>query len=99
MRRLLPLLLPARPSCAWGFEAVLPPTTTAPTGRPRRKPGTVAAGVPGVGVTETRGVEEGGREDVRFFKAGDLGAQGENIGAERIERSGGKIVAVVNCVD
>ena len=27
----------------------LPPTTTAPTGWPNKKPGTVAAGVPGVG--------------------------------------------------
>src|SRR5258705_6605277 len=49
MVRLLPLLLPARPSCACGLEAVLPPTTTAPTGRPRRNPGTPVAGVPGAG--------------------------------------------------
>src|SRR5215470_2979335 len=49
MLRLLPLLLPARPMLACGFEAALPPTTTAPTGRPARNPGTDAAGVPGVG--------------------------------------------------
>src|SRR5262249_20766028 len=49
MERLLPLLLPARPTCACGFEAALPPTTTAPTGCPNRKPGTFSAGVPGVG--------------------------------------------------
>src|SRR6185369_3991413 len=49
MVRLLPLLLPANPICAWGFEAALPPTTTAPTGRPNKNPGTLAAGVPGVG--------------------------------------------------
>ena len=49
MVRLLPLLLPARPICACGFEAALPPTTTAPTWCPVRKPGTLAAGVPGVG--------------------------------------------------
>src|SRR5271155_3154261 len=47
--RLLSLLLPARPTCACGFDAALPPTTTAPTGSPARKPGTPAAGVPGVG--------------------------------------------------
>ena len=49
MRRLLPLLLPAKPMDACGFDAALPPTTTAPTGFPNKKPGTVAAGVPGVG--------------------------------------------------
>ena len=49
MCRLLPLLLPASPSCACGLDAWLPPTTTAPTGSPARKPGTLAAGVPGVG--------------------------------------------------
>src|SRR5262249_62370430 len=49
MVKLLPLLLPASPTCAVGLEAVLPPTTTAPTCRPERKPGTLAAGVPGVG--------------------------------------------------
>src|SRR5580693_6365240 len=49
MGRLLPLLLPAKPIEAWGLEAALPPTTTAPTGSPTRNPGTVAAGVPGVG--------------------------------------------------
>ena len=49
MVRLLPLLLPASPTCACGLEAALPPTTTAPTGFPSRNPGTSAAGVPGVG--------------------------------------------------
>src|SRR3984893_503054 len=47
--KLLPLLLPASPSCACGLDAALPPTTTAPTGSPTRNPGTLAAGVPGVG--------------------------------------------------
>src|ERR1700688_4685275 len=49
MCRLLPLLLPARPIEACGFDAALPPTTTAPTGCPSRNPGTLACGVPGVG--------------------------------------------------
>src|SRR5260370_28405645 len=49
MRKLLPLLLPASPREACGMDAALPPTTTAPTGRPTRKPGTLAAGVPGAG--------------------------------------------------
>ena len=41
--------LPAWPIAAWGLDAALPPTTAAPTGNPARKPGTLAAGVPGVG--------------------------------------------------
>ncbi len=49
MCRLLPLLLPAKPNCACGFDAWLPPTTTAPTGFPAINPGTMAAGLPGVG--------------------------------------------------
>ena len=38
-RRLLPLLLPASPTCACGLEAALPPTTTAPTGSSRQESG------------------------------------------------------------
>ena len=79
MGRLLPLLLPARPICACGFEAALPPTTTAPTGRPARKPGTRGGGragsrftgeeVAGARVAEARDVQQGRREDVRLFQA------------------------------
>ena len=43
--RLLPLLLPARPSWVAGFDAALPPTTIAPIGFPTTKLGAVAAGV------------------------------------------------------
>src|SRR5260221_3091524 len=54
MGRLLPLLLPASPNVAAGFDAALPPTTTAPTACPSRNPGTFAAGVPGVGSPEKK---------------------------------------------
>ena len=37
--RSLPLLLPARPTCACGFDAALPPTTTAPTGMSQQESG------------------------------------------------------------
>src|ERR1700676_637909 len=55
--------------------------------------------IAGAGVAEARGVDERGREDVRFLEGGDLRAQGEDVGAERVEGSDGEVVAVIDGVD
>ena len=105
MCRLLPLLLPASPSCACGLDAWLPPTTTAPTGRPEINPATDAAGVPGVGSPVKKyparenpnraDVHDLRRENVRFFEAQHLLAQSEQVGGVCIEQSRGRAAAVV----
>ncbi len=109
MLRLLPLLLPARPMLACGFEAALPPTTAAPTGRPARKSGNGGGGsagcrltaeeIAGARVADASGVEQARREDVGFFEAEDLFAERERVGAVGIGGSGGEVVAVVDGVD
>ncbi len=106
---MLPLLLPARLNWAVGFDAALPPTTTAPSGSPCRPSGRPAAGSPrgGFASEEITGprkagagrVQQGTGEDVGFLNARHLFAEALHIRAIRVGAGGREVGAVVNRID
>ena len=51
------------------------------------------------GKTNTRSVEERGREDMCFFNACNLLAQARRVRHERIDRGGGLVRAIVHGID
>ncbi len=55
--------------------------------------------IPGAGEADACGVQDGRRENVSFFEAEDLFPKIQDIGAIRVERSGGHVAAIVRGVN
>ncbi len=67
--------------------------------RRRARRGFSGKEITSAGEAHAGGVQECQRKDVRFFEAEDLFAQGEDIGAKWVERSGSHVATIVGGVN